>query len=364
MQVFDGHLRTALSKVCNIALDDEQWLQASLPVSGRVGLTIRRAISLALSAFLASAAGTENLQACILINCTVTLSEPLFVSASQQWMAITNLPCPSDHRQRSWDGPIVELEFQSLFTRQNQAFHRARLLAITADHSSDWLHALPITACGQRFEDEAVRVAVGLRLGCGLCQPHRCPCGTEVDPRGVHGLSCRRSACRTARHHYLNDLIYRALSRAENPATKEPHGLLRADGKRPNGLMLIPWREGRSITWDVTICDTVADSYLADSSAAAGALAEAAALRKTAKYADVMQNHLFCPVAVETFGPIFCSEGHIFITEIGRRISTITSDPRKTAFLYQRISMAVQRFNAVCIAGTFLEDQFDLPSLT
>jgi hypothetical protein len=139
--------------------------------------------------------------------------------------------------------------------------------------------------------------------------------------------------------------------------------LLRADGKRPDGLTLIPWREGRSITWDVTVCDTVADSYLADSSAAAGSLAEAAALRKTAKYADVMQNYLFCPVAVETFGPI-CSEGHIFITEIGRRISTITSDPRETAFLYQRISTAIQRFNAVCIAGTFPEDQFYLPSHT
>ena len=99
LQVFDGHLRTALGKVCNIALDDEQLLQASLPV-GRGGLGIRRASSLALSAFLASAAGTQNLQACILINCTVTLIEPLFVSASQQWMAITNLPCPSDHRQR------------------------------------------------------------------------------------------------------------------------------------------------------------------------------------------------------------------------------------------------------------------------
>jgi hypothetical protein len=31
------------------------------------------------------------------------------------------------------------------------------------------------------MNDEAVRVAVGLRLGLQLCQTHRCPCGTTVD---------------------------------------------------------------------------------------------------------------------------------------------------------------------------------------
>jgi hypothetical protein len=57
----------------------------------------------------------------------------------------------------------------------------------------------------------------------------------------------------------------------------------------------VPWREGRSITWDVTIADTVADSYLAATSITAGAAAEAAAERKTSKYAALMQHHLFAP---------------------------------------------------------------------
>jgi len=30
-----------------------------------------------------------------------------------------------------------------------------------------------------------------------------------------------------------------------------------------------------------------------------------------------------------------------------------TADPRETTFLYQRISVAIQRFNAVCLANTF-----------
>ena len=55
---------------------------------------------------------------------------------------------------------------------------RARFLAAayrpTLPHSGDWLHALSIAACGLRLDDEAVRVAVGLRLGINLCVPHTC----------------------------------------------------------------------------------------------------------------------------------------------------------------------------------------------
>ena len=106
------------------------------------------------------------------------------------------------------------------------------------------------------------------------------------------------------------------------------------------------------MTWDVTVADTVAESYLAATSTTAGAAAEAAAERKTTKYVTLMQHHLFVPVAIETFGPI-CEEGQSLIRQIGRRISTNTSDPRESAFIFQRISIAVQRYNAICFAGTF-----------
>ena len=63
----------------------------------------------------------------------------------------------------------------------------------------DRLHALPISFCGLRSDDDAVRVAMGLRLGVRLCAPDPCPCGVNVDSEGTHtnGLACRRSADRT-----------------------------------------------------------------------------------------------------------------------------------------------------------------------
>ena len=37
------------------------------------------------------------------------------------------------------------------------------------------------------------------------------------------------------------------------PSTKEPTGLLRGDGKRPDGLTLVRWQAGKCLTWDAVI---------------------------------------------------------------------------------------------------------------
>ena len=97
---------------------------------------------------------------------------------------------------------------------------KARLIAIWAQHSSEWLFALPISACGLRLGDEAIRVAVVLRLGVNICEPYTYPCGANIDARGLHGLACKRSADRSTRHQQINDLIWRALKRADILSTK------------------------------------------------------------------------------------------------------------------------------------------------
>ena len=83
-----------------------------------------------------------------------------------------------------------------------------------------------------------------------------------TDPLGQHALFCKKQSGGLQRHAWLNDLIHRALIRAETPAVKEPQGLGRDDGKRPDGLTLVPWQSGRSATWDVTVAHTLAPSYV------------------------------------------------------------------------------------------------------
>ena len=117
-------------------------------------------------------------------------------------------------------------------------------------------------SCGLRYSNEAIRVAVGLRLGLNICESHTCPCGANVDAQALHGLACKRSAGRSTRHQQLNDLSWRALKRADIPSTKEPTGLLRGDEKRPDGLTLVPWQAGKCLTWDATVVDALASSYV------------------------------------------------------------------------------------------------------
>ena len=81
---------------------------------------------------------------------------------------------------------------------------------------------------------------------------------------------------------------------------KEPSGLLRIDGKRPDGATLIPWSAGRYMAWDTTVVHTCAASYLSQTAILAGSAAEQAAIRKTAKYAWLPATYVFVPTAFKT----------------------------------------------------------------
>jgi len=54
-------------------------------------------------------------------------------------------------------------------------------------------------------------------------------------------------------HSQLNDILWRAFKTASVPAVKEPAGLSRDDGKRPDGVTLLPWAKGKPLAWDVTV---------------------------------------------------------------------------------------------------------------
>ena len=63
--------------------------------------------------------------------------------------------------------------------------------------------------------------------------------------------------------HNLNDLVWRAMAKADIPALKEPSGLLRTDGKRPDGVTLLPWKQEKCVTWNFTVSDMHARAFLA-----------------------------------------------------------------------------------------------------
>src|SRR6218665_4109688 len=108
-------------------------------------------------------------------------------------------------------------------------------------------------------------------------------------------------------------IIWRSLQSEDVPSMKEPSGLLRTDGKRPDGATLIPWSAGRYMAWDATAVHTCAASYLSQTAISAGSAAEQAAVRKTAKYALLPATYVFVPIAFKTLGPVN-AEGAEFLS--------------------------------------------------
>ena len=161
-----------------------------------------------------------------------------------------------------------------------------------------WVYSNAVVAPATVWQ--TLTVAVAHHVGSYFIYYYSCPCGEQFDSRGIHGLSCRTSAGRSARHFMLNDIICRALASAGIPSVKEPVSLGSyvdeggvEKGLRPDGLTLIPWSSGRCLAWDATVRDTLAPSYLPLSIHSAGAVAEAAADRKRRKYSSISWNTPF-----------------------------------------------------------------------
>ena len=97
----------------------------------------------------------------------------------------------------------------------------------------------------------------------------------------------------------------------------------------------------------------MAVSYLNKTAISSGAAAELAAERKTAKYSSNLPDYCFLPLAFETLGPLNL-DNRLFLSKLGKLLSRSTNDPRETGFLFQRLSVEIQRFNAISLHNTFL----------
>ena len=356
LKSYDLELRSIVSIVTNVDLetDGPAWSQASLPVKFG-GLGIRSAVQLSSSAFLASTAASLDLVHQILPSRLHVAPSPYLADAEAEWSCDHNQPpptAPASHRQKSWDLCKVMASSQSLLERTTDSKSRAHLLAATSRYAGAWLDALPVSSLGLRMDDDTVRIAVGLRLGSSLCRPHPCcHCGVLVDHLGTHGLSCRQSEGRHYRHAAINNIVCRAMSAAKIPSRLEPSGLSRSDGKRPDGVSVVPWRNGKLLIWDATSPDTFAPSYSSLASTEAGLVAARAEELKGTKYAPLVPHHIFTPVAIET-GGVVGPQSLPFLQELGRRLRQVTGDSKSFVHLLQRLSIAVQQGNAASVLGS------------
>src|SRR3989442_13919892 len=90
-----------------------------------------------------------------------------------------------------------------------------------------------------------------------------------------------------------------------------------------------------------------------NSSILAGSASESAAALKVSKYSYLQPDHIFQPVAFETLGPCSSSTSDLF-SELGHRISLVSNDSREGSYLWQRLSICLQRYNSILLHQSFI----------
>ena len=92
----------------------------------------------------------------------------------------------------------------------------------------------------------------------------------------------------------------------------------------------------------------VSEINLNSSAVVPGYAARKAEESKWRKYSALEARFSFEPIAVETTGVYGVTTVSV-ISELGRRITEVTSEPRETFWLQQRIGLVIQMGNAFCI---------------
>ena len=196
-------------------------------------------------AFLASAAASSDLVRYNLPAYLQSLPTSHLDIALSLWSQGHDNPPPSGNAaciQKSWDAPKhcgISLE------NAPDDLAQVRLLAASAKESSAWLHTIPISSLSLRMDDNTFRIAVGLRLGSTFCRPHTCQhCGVKwtISPLMGSVIEKVRGATITMRHQ--RDSI-QALASVCIPSSLEPSGLDCSDGKWLDGVIMIPWKNGK-----------------------------------------------------------------------------------------------------------------------
>ena len=295
--------------------------------------------------FLASAAATLPLQDAIVSRSTQGAEDPTVSSVTKIWTSQVQSATPVEamrHIQKAWDTLMAAKVFEKILTDDsNTQADKVSLRAAATPHAGDWLHAPPITAVGLRLSDEAIRVAAGFRLGSRTCQPHSYVCGAMVHAKEFHGLSCKRSAPRQIRHAQMNDITWRSVKKAQYPAVQKPvdcHG--RTEKTEWGNDDSMDEREAVGLGRDYPryVCELLYWRDI-DENDSSGRQSEE---NKTTKYIDLAKTHHSVPIAIET-GGAWNKLALEFITELGRRISSVTQELRETQFLFQLLLISFQK---------------------
>ena len=127
-------------------------------------------------------------------------------------------------------------------------------------------------------------------------------------------------------------------------------------------MSLYPFKQGKILLWNFTCSDTLAPSHVEKSAKEPGKVANEAENRTNQHYEELTNSYHFVPVSVETLG-VWGKTGLNCMKEVGKTLIEQSGDKRASSFIFQSISIAVQRGNALSILGTMEADEETLDKI-
>ena len=117
-------------------------------------------------------------------------------------------------------------------------------------------------------------------------------------------------------------------------ARLESSGLDCSDGKRSDGVTMVPWKDGKPLVWDATCPDTLVPSYREVATNQVGRVASSAEEKRVTKYSKLLPTRSFTPVAIGTLGSNGVrSTSMTCLKELGYHIRQTTGEVKAIAYL-------------------------------
>ncbi|CAM6086720.1 unnamed protein product [Calypogeia fissa] len=198
----------------------------------------------------------------------------------------------------------------------------------------------------------SLRVWLGLPHPGLLGQP-ACVCGHSLDPVGTHILRCSHGSERTATHDDLRDVLAAIAQDAGYHVSTEQTHVLPAVGGIPDRRRadIVFSRAGVQSLADVVVADPTGASMVSSAAHISGHAASHAARFKEEAYAIRHPGDLFYPFAIEVFGALHPALDRFLWSSAALCVERRPYPPVSvvTAFLRQRVSVALQRAQAFTI---------------
>merc|ERR1712086_586205 len=138
--------------------------------------------------------------------------------------------------------------------------------------------------------------------------------------------------------------IFEVIALPQHCATSE------AEQEPSSKILLVLYNQYRCLIWDFTCADTLCKSYVKKASKEVGSAAAGREAKKVDKYSNLSDYYHFVPVGIETYGA-YGPQGIKLVKQIGKKIQDATGEKLSTFYLFQSISIAIQKGNAQCVQG-------------